>query len=194
VAKGRLEAFSDGVIAIIITIMVLELRAPHEGSPEALRPLVPAFLSYVLSFVFVGIYWNNHHHLLQATRRVNGSILWANLHLLFWLSLFPFVTSWLGDSNFAPWPVAAYGGVMLFAGVAYYILSRVLVHHHGKDSELAAAVGTDRKGEISLVIYAVAIAVSFKSPPVACALYVLVAVIWLIPDRRIEAVLSGRTS
>jgi TMEM175 potassium channel family protein len=194
VAKGRLEAFSDGVIAIIITIMVLELRAPHEGSPEALRPLLPAFLSYVLSFVFIGIYWNNHHHLLQATRRVNGRILWANLHLLFWLSLIPFVTSWLGDSHFAPWPVAAYGGVMLFAGVAYYILSRVLVHHHGKDSELAAAVGTDRKGEISLVIYAVAIAVSFKSPPVACGLYVLVAVIWLIPDRRIEAVLSGRSS
>jgi uncharacterized membrane protein len=194
VAKGRLEAFSDGVIAIIITIMVLELRAPHEGAPEALRPLLPAFLSYVLSFVFVGIYWNNHHHLLQATRRVNGRILWANLHLLFWLSLIPFVTRWLGDSYFAPWPVAAYGAVMLFAGVAYYVLSRVLVHHHGKDSELAAAVGTDRKGEISLVIYAVAIAVSFKSPPIACGLYVLVAVIWLIPDRRIEAVLSGKAS
>jgi len=192
VAKGRLEAFSDGVIAIIITIMVLELRAPHEGSPEALRPLLPAFLSYVLSFVFVGIYWNNHHHLLQATRRVNGTILWANLHLLFWLSLIPVVTSWLGDSHFAPWPAAAYGGVMLFAGVAYYILSRVLVRHHGKDSELAAAVGTDRKGQLSLVIYAVGIALSFRSPQIACGVYVLVAVIWLIPDRRIEAVLSGK--
>jgi uncharacterized membrane protein len=153
-----------------------------------------SFLSYVLSFVFVGIYWNNHHHLLQATRRVNGRILWANLHLLFWLSLVPFVTSWLGESHFAPWPVAAYGAVMLFAGVAYYVLSRVLVHHHGKDSELAAAVGTDRKGQLSLVIYAVAIAVSFRSPQVSCGLYVLVAVIWLIPDRRIEAVLSGKAS
>jgi uncharacterized membrane protein len=192
--KGRLEAFSDGVIAIIITIMVLELKAPPGTSPESMRPLLPVFLSYVLSFVYVGIYWNNHHHLLQATRRVNGRILWANLHLLFWLSLVPFVTSWLGESHFAPWPVAVYGGVMLFSGIAYYILSRVLVHHHGRDSELAAAVGTDRKGEISLVIYAVAIALSFASPTVACALYVLVAVIWLIPDRRIEAALSGRPS
>jgi len=194
VHKGRLEAFSDSVIAIIITIMVLELRAPHEPTPEALRPLLPAFLSYVLSFVFVGIYWNNHHHLLQATRRVNGRILWANLHLLFWLSLIPVVTGWLGESRFAPGPVAVYGGVMLFAGIAYYILSRVLVHHHGKDSELAAAVGTDRKGEISLAIYALGIAISFAEPRVACALYVLVAVIWLVPDRRIEQVLSGRAS
>jgi uncharacterized membrane protein len=194
VHKGRLEAFSDGVIAIIITIMILELRAPHEPTPEALRPLVPAFLSYVLSFVFVGIYWNNHHHLLQATRRVNGRILWANLHLLFWLSLIPVVTGWLGESHFAPWPVAVYGAVMLFAGVAYYILSRVLVHHHGKDSELAAAVGTDRKGEISLVLYALAIAVSFAAPRVACGVYVLVAVIWLVPDRRIEQVLSSGSS
>jgi uncharacterized membrane protein len=192
--KGRLEAFSDGVIAIIITIMVLELKAPHEATPEAMRPLVPVFLSYLLSFVFVGIYWNNHHHLLHACRSINGLILWANLHLLFWLSLIPFVTSWLGESGFAPWPVAVYGGVMLFSGVAYYILSRVLVHHHGRDSELAAAVGTDRKGEVSLVIYAVAIALSFASPRAACALYVLVAVIWFIPDRRIEAALSGPPS
>jgi uncharacterized membrane protein len=192
--KGRLEAFSDGVIAIIITIMVLELKAPHEARPEAIRPLLPVFTSYVLSFVFVGIYWNNHHHLLQAVRRVNGYILWANLHLLFWLSLIPFVTSWLGESRFASWPVAVYGGVMLGAGVAYFVLTRVLIRHHGRDSELAAAVGTDRKGEISLVLYAVGIALSFASPRVACALYVLVAVMWLIPDRRIEAVLSGRSS
>jgi TMEM175 potassium channel family protein len=194
VNKGRLEAFSDGVIAIIITIMVLELRAPHEPTPEALRPLVPVFLSYVLSFIFVGIYWNNHHHLLQATRRVNGRILWANLHLLFWLSLIPVVTGWLGESDFAPWPVALYGAVMLLAGVAYFVLSRELVHHHGQDSELAAAVGMDRKGQISLALYAMAIAISFASPRVACGLYVLVAVIWLVPDRRIEQVLSGRQS
>ena len=192
--KGRLEAFSDGVIAIIITIMVLELRAPHEPTPDALRPLVPVFLSYILSFVFVGIYWNNHHHLLQATRRVNGRILWANLHLLFWLSLIPVVTGWLGESDFAPWPVALYGAVMLLAGVAYFVLSRELVHHHGKDSELAAAVGMDRKGQISLALYAMAIAISFASPRVACGLYVLVAVMWLVPDRRIEQVLSGRQS
>ncbi len=192
--KGRLEAFSDGVIAIIITIMVLELEAPHEPELTAVRPLVPAFLSYVLSFVFVGIYWNNHHHLLQAVRRVNGRILWANLHLLFWLSLVPFVTSWMGASHFASGPVAVYGAVMLLAGFAYSILTHVLISHHGRESELAVAVGRDLKGHASLVLYAVAIAVSFASPALACGLYVLVAVMWLVPDRRIEKALAERAS
>jgi uncharacterized membrane protein len=190
--KGRLEAFSDGVIAIIITIMVLELKAPHEPELAAARSLIPVFLSYVLSFVFVGIYWNNHHHLLQAVRRVNGKVLWANLHLLFWLSLIPFVTSWLGETHFAAGPVAAYGAVMLLAGLAYFILTHVLIRHHGRDSELAAAVGADFKGRISLALYAVAIPASFYSPAAACGLYVLVAAIWLVPDRRIETALSDR--
>jgi uncharacterized membrane protein len=191
-SKARLEAFSDGVLAIIITIMVLDLKAPREPDPEALVPLLPVFLSYVLSFVFVGIYWNNHHHLLQAARHVNGRTLWANLHLLFWLSLTPFVTSWMGASNFGAWPVAAYGVVLLLAGLAYFILTAVLVAHHGKDSALAAAVGRDRKGKLSLLIYAAAIAVSFVEPRLACALYAVVAVIWLVPDRRIETTLTGR--
>jgi uncharacterized membrane protein len=192
-SKGRLEAFSDGVIAIIITIMVLELRAPHEPELPALRPLLPIFMSYVLSFVFVGIYWNNHHHLLQAVRHVDGRILWANLHLLFWLSLIPFVTSWLGHSRFASWPVAVYGGVMLFAGFAYAILTHVLITRHGRDSPLAVAVGRDLKAHTSLVLYVVAIAVSFASPGVACGIYVLVALIWLVPERRIEKTLAERT-
>jgi uncharacterized membrane protein len=191
-SKGRLEAFSDGVLAIIITIMVLELRAPHLASLDALKPLLPEFLSYVLSFVMVGIYWNNHHHLLQAAEHIDGRVLWANLHLLFWLSLIPFVTRWMGESHFAPWPVAAYGAVMLLAGCAYYILTRVLIAHHGKDSRLAIAVGRDMKGGLSVLIYAIAIGVSFVEPRVACGLYVLVAIIWLIPDRRIETVLKAR--
>jgi len=188
--KGRLEAFSDGVFAIIITIMVLELRAPQDADLAALQPLVPVVLSYVLSFVNIGIYWNNHHHLLQASQQVNGRILWANLHLLFWLSLFPFVTNWMGGSHFAAWPVAAYGAVLLLAGVAYFILTRVLVTHHGKESTLATAVGADLKGMASLVIYALAIPVAFLEPHVACGLYVIVSILWLIPDRRIERVLS----
>ena len=189
--KGRLEAFSDGVLAIIITIMVLELKAPHEASPEALRPLVPVFLSYVLSFVFVGIYWNNHHHMLQAARHVNGPALWANLHLLFWLSLVPFVTHWMGDAHFAAVPVAAYGVVLLAAAVAYTILSRVLIAHHGKDSPLAVAIGGDGKGYLSLALYVTAIPVAFAEPYAACGLYVVVALIWLVPDRRIERTLTA---
>jgi uncharacterized membrane protein len=190
--KGRLEAFSDGVIAIIITIMVLEIKVPHEAaSPAALRPLIPVFLSYVLSFIFLGIYWNNHHHLLQAVRQVNGRILWANQHLLFWLSLIPFATAWMGENNFATWPVALYGVVLLFSAIAYTILTYTLIQHHGKDSPLAIAVGRDKKGKISLAVYATAIAVAFLNSWFACALYVLVAVIWLIPDRRIERTLTS---
>jgi uncharacterized membrane protein len=192
--KGRLEAFSDGVLAIIITIMVLQLNAPQGANLDALRPLVPVFLSYVLSFVFLAIYWNNHHHLLQAVRHVNGRILWANMHLLFWLSLTPFVTSWMGQTCFGSWPVAAYGVVMLLAGFAYYILTRVLIAHHGQESALAIAMGRDFKGKLSLVIYATAIPVSLVEAYVACGLYVVVAVMWLIPDRRIETALTDRGS
>jgi len=193
-SKGRLEAFSDGVLAIVITIMVLELKAPSEPTVEALRPLVPEFLSYVLSFAFVGIYWNNHHHLLQAARHVTGWVLWANLHLLFWLSLTPFVTAWMGRTCFAPWPVAAYGAVMLLAGFAYWVLTRVLIAGHGRESPLAVAVGRDFKGLVSLALYAVAIPLAFAEPEVACGLYVVVAVVWLVPDRRIESTLAERVS
>ena len=192
--KGRLEAFSDGVIAIIITIMVLELRVPHgEGEAElsALRPLLPVFASYVLSFVFVAIYWNNHHHMLHASRVVNGAILWANTHLLFWLSLVPFVTSWMGENSFATVPVAVYGVVMLMAGVAYTILARSLVHHHGPDSALGKAIGEDVKGRMSLVLYASAIPLAFVNRWVSLAIYFVVAVMWLIPDRRIERMLTA---
>ena len=188
--KNRLEAFSDGVLAIIITIMVLELRAPAGADPSALIPIIPVFLSYLLSFVFVGIYWNNHHHLLQAAREVNGKVLWANLHLLFWLSLVPFVTNWLGENGFAAWPVALYGVVLLMAGFAYFLLERALVAHHGQNSMLAAAVGYDTKGYISLVCYASAIPLAFINAMLACVLYVIVAVIWFIPDQRIEKVLK----
>jgi len=184
--KGRLEAFSDGVIAIIITIMVLELKTPSGHSLDALRAVTPVFLSYVLSFVFVGIYWNNHHHLFQAAHRVNGLILWANLHLLFWLSLMPFVTGWLAETHFAAWPVSLYGIVLLLTGCAYFILSRLLIAHHGPDSPLATALGRDVKARTSLVFYVVAIALSFISSWMACGLYVAVAIFWLIPDRRIE--------
>lgn len=188
--KGRLEAFSDGVIAIIITIMVLELKVPHGTELAALRPLIPVFLSYVLSFVYVGIYWNNHHHLLHAVQRVSGPILWANLHLLFWLSLVPFVTGWMGENHFATLPVALYGVVLLMAGFAYTILARALTNRHGKDSKLAMAIGKDYKGIASLVIYTVAILLSFLNPWIAFALYVLVAIMWFIPDRRIEKVFA----
>ena len=184
--KNRLEGFSDGVIAIIITIMVLELRVPHEASPSALVPLVPVLLSYVLSFVFLGIYWSNHHHLLHAVQHVNGGVLWANLHLLFWLSLIPFATAWMGENHFAPWSVALYGTVLLFSAIAYYILTRTLISLHGADSLLRKAVGRDFKSVISAVICLVAIPLALVKWWLACALYVLVAIIWLVPDRRIE--------
>lgn len=185
-SKGRLEAFSDGVLAIVITIMVLELSAPEEPTLAALRPLIPTFLSYALSFVFIGIYWNNHHHLFQAVQQVDGRILWANLHLLFWLSLTPFVTAWMGATRFAAWPVALYGMDLLLAGIAYYILVRALLARHGEDSVLASAVNRDFKGKISVVIYATAVPLAFVSTWLAGGLYVLVAILWLIPDRRIE--------
>jgi uncharacterized membrane protein len=187
--KGRLEAFSDGVIAIIITIMVLELKVPHGTGLDALRPLIPTFLSYVLSFVNVGIYWNNHRHLLQAVEHINGRTLWANLHLLFWLSLFPFGTAWMGENRFTALPVAFYGVILLMAAIAYYVLARTLVAQHGQESALAIALGRDGKGKLSVVIYAIAIPLAFLQPWLAGALYVLVAVIWLIPDRRIEKTL-----
>src|SRR5258706_11068882 len=184
--KARLEAFSDGVIAVIITIMVLELKVPHDADPAALVPLIPVFLSYVLSFVNVGIYWNNHHHMFHAVHHVNGATLWANLHLLFWLSLVPFVTGWMDETHFAPLQVAAYGAVLLCAACAYTILTVVLVANHGKDSLLAKALGRDFKGKISLAIYVVAIAIAFAWPWIACGLYALVAAIWLCPDQRFE--------
>ena len=189
-SKGRLEAFSDGVIAIIITIMVLDLHVPRETTLAALRPVVPTFLSYVLSYVFVGIYWNNHHHLLHAAQKVNGAILWANLHLLFWLSVVPFATGWMGENHFAAVTVAVYGGVLLMAAVAYTILAKALVACNGADSPIAIAIGRDRKGKASLAIYAVAILCSQVDPWISMVLYVLVAVIWFIPDRRIERMLA----
>jgi uncharacterized membrane protein len=189
-SKGRLEAFSDGVIAIIITIMVLELRTPHGADLAALRPLWPKFVSFAVSFAFLGIYWNNHHHLLQAARHVDGRILWANMHLLFWLSLFPFATAWTGESHFAPLPVATYGMVQLLAGCAYYLLSRLLIARHGAESPLARAVGSDRKGRASVALYVVAVVVAFPAPWVSCLIFVGVMIMWLLPDRRIEKVLA----
>ena len=191
--KSRLEAFSDGVLAIIITIMVLELRAPHATTLAALLPLWPTILCYVLSYVYIGIYWNNHHHLWQVVEHVSGGVLWANLHLLFWLSLVPFVTAWMGENHFAAVPVAAYGVVLLGAGTAYYICVRVLLATHERDSPLARALGTDFKGRISLVIYAVGIAVSGQLPGLAGLLYAAVAIMWLVPDRRIERVLTRQS-
>jgi len=188
--KVRLEAFSDGVLAIIITIMVLEMKVPHGAGLLVLQPLIPVFLSYILSFTYIGIYWNNHHHLMHATRHVNGSILWANLHLLFWLSLIPFATGWMGENNFAPWPVALYGAVLLCAGTAYFLLTKTLIARHGKDSTLATSIGGDVKGKISLMVYAAAIPLSLAQPWIACGLYVLVAIMWLAPDRRIENALT----
>lgn len=189
--KGRLEAFSDGVIAIIITIMVLELKVPQDADIAALLSLIPTFLSYVLSFVYVGIYWNNHHHLFQAVRHVNGSTLWANLHLLFWLSLFPFATAWMGQNQFEALPVALYGVVLLSAAIAYFALTRTLISHHGPDSTLANALGRDYKGKLSVLIYTASIPIAFAVSWLACALYVLVAVMWLVPDRRIEKILNS---
>jgi uncharacterized membrane protein len=192
--KGRLEAFSDGVIAIIITIMVLEIKVPHGETFSDLRPLLPVVLSYVLSFVYIGIYWNNHHHLLQAVGQVNGSVLWANLHLLFWLSLVPFVTGWMGENHFGSLPVAFYGGVMFCAGIAYLILTRALIALHGSDSALARAMGKDFKGKISALLYVLAIPLAFVKPLLSCLLYVVVAVMWLIPDKRIEHQLTNQPS
>jgi uncharacterized membrane protein len=186
--KGRLEAFSDGVIAIIITVMVLEMRVPHGEDWSALLPLLPVFVSYVLSFIHLGIYWNNHHHMLHAAQNVDGRVLWANLHLLFWLSLMPFVTAWMGENHFAPIPVALYGLDLLASGIAYYILARALVAVNGRDSPIAIALGRDVKGAISPVIYLTAVFVSFFYAPAALALYFTVAAIWLVPDRRIERV------
>ena len=188
--KNRLEAFSDGVLAIVITIMVLEMKVPHGGELAALRPLVPVFLSYVLSFIYVGIYWNNHHHLLQATRHVSGGIMWANLHLLFWLSLLPFATGWMGENHFASTPTAAYGLVLLMAALAYLNLQRAIIARQGRDSLLASALGGDWKGRFSLVLYLVAIPLALVNPWIASSLYVLVAIIWFIPDSRIERALE----
>ena len=189
--KSRLEAFSDGVLAIIITIMVLDLKVPHQPTLAALLPLWPVMLSYLLSFIFVGIYWNNYHHLWQVVEQVTGPVLWANLHLLFWLSLVPFVTAWMGENHFAAAPVAVYGVVLLGSGCAYYVLTRVLLAGHAPDSLLARALGSDIKGRVSLLGYAIAIAAAFVWPWLAGALYALVAVIWLVPDRRIEKVLAS---
>lgn len=193
-SKSRVEAFSDGVFAIIITIMVLELKAPHTPDLESLRPLIPILLSYILSFIYVGIYWNNHHHLFQAVRHIRGGILWANLHLLFWLSLVPFTTNWIGDTHFAEWPVAIYGVVLFMAGFAYWIMVQLLLWHEGPQSPLAMAVGNDFKGKVSLVIYLVAISTAFLDSRIACGLYTLVAAMWLTPDRRIEKTLKHHES
>jgi uncharacterized membrane protein len=188
--KNRLEAFSDGVLAIIITIMVLDLKVPHGSDVAELKPLVPVFLTYVLSFIYLGIYWNNHHHLLKAARRVTGGMMWANLHLLFWLSLFPFVTGWMGENHFTTAPTAVYGAVLLLAAVAYFILQSVIVAGQGRDSKLAAAIGRDFKGKLSPVLYATAIALAFFRPWISCGIYGFVALMWLVPDRRIERALD----
>src|SRR5208283_1246653 len=188
--KNRLEAFSDGVLAIIITIMVLELRVPSGSDIAVLKPLLPVFLTYALSFIYLGIYWNNHHHLLKAAGRVNGAMMWANLHLLFWLSLFPFVTGWMGENHFTTVPTAVYGTVLLLAAIAYYILQSVIIAGQGCDSKLAAAIGRDLKGKLSPVLYAIAVAAALFRPWISCGLYVFVALLWLVPDRRIERLLA----
>jgi uncharacterized membrane protein len=185
-SKGRLEAFSDGVFAVIITIMVLEMKVPRGADLHALQSVWPVFLSYVLSYVYIGIYWNNHHHLLHASERVTGGILWANLILLFCLSVVPFTTAWMGENNYAPLPVAVYGIFLLLAGIAYFILTKRLIAHHGKNSILARSIGHDWKGTASLLVYAIAIPLAFLRPWLACACYVIVAVMWLLPDPRIE--------
>ena len=185
--KGRLEAFSDGVIAILITIMVLELKIPHGTDLEALRPLLPVFLTYVLSFAYLAIYWNNHHHMLHATDQINGKILWANMHLLFWLSLIPFVTGWMGENHFAPLPTAVYGAVLLAAAIAYFVLQTTIIRQQGPNSKLRAAIGKDVKGKLSPLIYLAAIPLAFVHQGISEALYVFAALIWLIPDRRIES-------
>jgi uncharacterized membrane protein len=189
-SKTRMEAFSDGVLAIIITIMVLELKVPHGGELTALRPLFPLFLSYALSFTYLGIYWTNHHHMLYVTHRVNGAILWANLHLLFWLSLVPLVTGWMGENHLAPAPTAVYGVILLLAAIAYLLLQQAILRQEGPDSTLAVAVGRDRKGKLSPLLYALAIPVAFLRPWMAATLYVAGAMMWLVPDRRIERKVS----
>ncbi|MFA6266087.1 MAG: TMEM175 family protein [Pseudolabrys sp.] len=187
----RLEAFSDGVLAIVITIMVLELKVPHAQDVDALLPLLPVFLSYILSFIYVGIYWNNHHHLMHVCAHVTGGVLWANLHLWFWLSLLPFVTGWMGENHFGPVPTSLYGGVLLMAAIAYWILTSTIIREDGKDSMLARAVGYDLKGKLSAVAYAVAIPLAFVDQRIAQGIYVLVALTWLVPDRRIERVINA---
>jgi uncharacterized membrane protein len=189
--KGRLEAFSDGVLAIIITIMVLEMKVPHGDSLEALKPTLPVFISYILSFVYIGIYWNNHHHMMHAVHKVSGTVLWTNIHLLFWLSLVPFATAWMGENHFTKWPVVLYGFVLMMAGIAYYFLAHCLAGIHGKDSTLAEALGKDWKGISSVVIYIVGIGLSFVNPLLGLSAYVLVACMWFIPDRRIEKKLKS---
>jgi uncharacterized membrane protein len=189
--KGRVEAFSDGVIAIIITIMVLELKVPEGFDLTALRPLIPIFLAYVLSFIYVGIYWNNHHHMFHAVQKINGAVLWANLHLLFWLSLLPAVTHWIGASHLSAWPTALYGVVLFMAAIAYFILTRVLINHHGPDSPLAKAMGRDLKGKLSVVIYLAGVVLAFFAPWISVALYTFAAAIWFVPDTRIEHVLES---
>ena len=191
--KGRLEAFSDAVIAILMTIMVLELKIPHGADLESVRPLLPVFLTYVLSFIYVGIYWNNHHHMFQATERINGKILWANMHLLFWLSLIPFTTGWMGENHFAPLPTAVYGVVLLLAAVSYTILQTLIIAYQGEHSKLEEAVGKDSKGKLSMLLYIVAIPMAFVNQWISDGIYVLVALIWLVPDRRIESKLDEST-
>lgn len=188
--KGRLEAFSDGVFAVIITIMVLDLKAPHSENISSLKPLLPAFLCYILSYIYVGMYWNNHHHMLHAATRVNGAVLWANLHLLFWLSMFPFVTAWLGENHFAKLPTAVYGFVLLMAAISYSILQKFLISCEGENSHLAKAIGNDFKGKLSILTYVVAISITFYHHSIAQALYAFIAIMWLIPDRRIEKILG----
>mgnify|MGYP001598714200 FL=1 len=190
--KGRLEAFSDGVLAIIITIMVLEFKVPEGNELKSLWPLLPKFLSYILSFTYIAIYWNNHHHMMHAVQQVSGAVLWTNIHLLFWLSLVPFATAWMGENHFSLWPVVVYGFILIMAGTAYYFLAHCLVSIHGKNSEFARALGNDRKGKISVVIYAIAIGLSFIHPIIGLALYASVAAMWFIPDRRFET--RNRTS
>lgn len=188
--KGRLEAFSDAVVAILITIMVLELKVPHGTDLQSIRPLLPVFLTYVLSFIYVGIYWNNHHHMFHATEQIDGKILWANMNLLFWLSLIPFATGWMGENHLAPLPTAVYGIVLLLAAVAYTILQTLIIAHQGKHSRLAEAVGKDKKGKLSMLLYIAAISLAFFNQLISVGLYVLVALIWLVPDRRIESKLA----
>ena len=189
--KNRLEAFSDGVLAIIITIMILEIRAPHEATYQALKPLIPIFLSYVLSFIYIGIYWNNHHHMLQASKTISGSVMWANMHLLFWLSLIPFATSWIGEQHFAAVPMSIYGFILLMCAVSYTLLQNKLIRLHGKESLLHLAVKDDKKGKISLVFYILAIPLGFVSTWISGFLFIAVALIWIVPDKRIESKINN---